>query len=268
LGILGALVVIGVIVVLLLGFAVGPKWFAGDDNGDGGGGGKAAGNPEQTVENFYNAFEKQDIDMFIATMEPDFVEEMEDALGDEYADQLEENLFSGMPEDIDFEIEEMESEVTGDTAEVTIIAGTMSYTEDGEEITEDIEDSDMADFTFELVEVDGKWYLSEDTLVEMGFDYSDLESDGDGDYDSDGDYDPGDLVDLPVDSEDEVVTLLLEETEIWDWYMETDYPDYDISEESDVYEVYLFELDEDDNEIPFAYYAVDKETGEVYEITR
>ncbi|MDD5666887.1 MAG: zinc ribbon domain-containing protein [Actinomycetota bacterium] len=75
LGILGVLLVGGIVVVLLLGFAVGPKWFVGDD--------KASENPEETVEAFFKSWEKRDAEMLLGTMEPDFVKEIKAALGDD-----------------------------------------------------------------------------------------------------------------------------------------------------------------------------------------
>ena len=265
LGVLGLLAVVAVVLVLV--FVV----FNGDDNGGGGNGGKESANPEKTVENFFASLEKQDAKMLVGTMEPDYADEMKDILGKDYLDLLDEYFFAVFPDDLKITIDKMESDVTGDKAEVTVIEGTMTYTDEyGDKVTEDAADADME--AFELVKVDGKWYLSEDTLVEMGFDFSDLENSGlsDGldtgdDGTTDGDYDTG-VVDLPVDSEDEVITLILEDEAIWDWYMETDLPQYEVTNENTSWGVYLYELAEDGTEIPFAYYAVDKETGEVFEV--
>ncbi|MBN2026898.1 MAG: zinc ribbon domain-containing protein [Actinobacteria bacterium] len=268
LGILGVVVVVGVVVVLLLGFAVGPKWFAGDDNGGGGG---ASANPEQTVEAFFEALERRDAEMLIGTMEPSFAAEIKDILGDEYLALLDDYFFTWFPEDLEITITKMETNTDGDTAEVTIKEGTMSYTEDGERVTEEAAEADMD--AFELVKVDGKWYLSEDFLIEMGFDFSgyeDLDLD-DMDLDEldteldDGYYD--DMgVELPIDSEDEALTVVFEDSDIWDWYMETDGAYFDVTDENTSYVVYLYEIDEDYNEIPYGYFAVDKETGEMYEV--
>ncbi len=265
LAVLGVLAGGAIVVVLLLGFAVGPKWFAGDDGGNG----LVGENPEATVEAFFESLEKQDARMLLGTMEPDFVEEIEDALGSDYLALMEEYFFTAFPEDLEFDIEKMESEIDGDGAEVTIKKGTMSYTDKyGDEVTGDASELDMD--AFELVKVDGKWYLAEDTLIDMGFDFSDIGGYDDMDHEdgtSDTDMDIEELVDLPVDTEDEVLTVILEEEDVWDWYMETDYPQYDISEESDRWVIRLYELDEDGNEIDFAYYEVDKETAWVGMIT-
>jgi hypothetical protein len=268
LGILGILVVGGIVIVLLLGFAVGPKWFVSDDNG----GSTAAENPEQTVEAFFKSLEKQDAKMLVGTMEPDFVDGLKDALGDDYINLLDEYFFTYFPEDLEVNIEKMDSEIMGDKAEVTIVEGTMSYTDEyGDKVTMDAADANMD--AFELVKVDGKWYLSEDTLINMGFDFSDIGADQDmgledtipGEDLSSGDA--SQLVELPVDTEDEALIILFEEAEIWDWYMKTDLPTYDVSEEDTRWVVYFYELDENANETPFAWYEVDKETGEVFMIT-
>jgi hypothetical protein len=268
LGIVGLLVVAAV-VVLLLGFAVGPKWFAGDDDG---GDGKPAENPEATVEAFFGSLVEQDAKMLIETMEPDFVDELKDALGDDYVDLMQEYFFAYFPEDLEIDIKKMDSEIMGDEAEVTIEEGTISYTDEyGDKFDEDVSSADMD--AFELVKVDGKWYLSEDTLVEMGFGFSDLEGYEDLDFE-DMDFEDGTsegdmegLVELPVDSEDEVLTILFEDEEIWDWYTETDWPSYDITEEGDRWVVYLYEYDENDNEVAYGFFEVDKETGELFMIT-
>lgn len=264
LGILGVLVVGGIVVVLLLGFAVGPKWFVSEDNGGNGGNGKTADNPEQTVEAFFESLEKQDAKMLIGTMPPDFVDGIKEALGEDYLALMDEYFFSYFPEDLEIDIEKMESEIDGDTAEVTILEGTMSYTDEyGDEVVEDAADADME--AFELIKVDGKWYLSEDTLIEMGFDFTDLEDDGTSDGDTtDGGDDTG-LVELPVDTEDEVLTLLMDDEAIWDWYMETDLPQYEINDQGTDWFVYLYEVDSSGNQIPFATYVVEKETGEIVE---
>jgi zinc-ribbon domain len=261
LGILGVLLVGGIVVVLLLGFAVGPKWFVSDDNGGNGGNGQTAGDPEQTVENFFKSLEKKDAKMLLGTMPPEFVKGIEEALGADYLDLMDQYFFTYFPEDLKIDIAKMESEIDGDTASVTIKEGTMSYTdENGDKVTEEAADANMD--AFELVKIDGKWYLSEDTLIEMGFDFSDLEGDTTG-----GDTTGGDtsLVELPVDTEDEVLTLLMDDETIWDWYMATDLPQYEITDQGTEWFVYLYELDMNGNEIPFATYVVDKETGEIVE---
>lgn len=263
--IIGILAVLAVaVIVLVLVFVV----FKGDDNG----GGKVTENPEETVVAFFKSWEEKDAKMLLGTMEPDFVDGIRDALGDDYVDLIDEYFFSYFPDDLKIEIEEMESDIIGDRAEVTIIEGTMTYTDEyGDKVSEKASEANLD--SFELVKVEGKWYLSEDTLIDIGFDFSDMGDLEDMDLE-DMEFDDGtsgedleSLVELPVDSEDEVLTLLFEETEIWDWYLDTDLPQYEVSEEGDRWVAYLYELDEDMNEIPFAWYEVDKETGDVFMIT-
>jgi len=267
LGILGVVVVVGVVVVLLLGFAVGPKWFAGDeDGGNGGGQVTDTSGPEKVVETFFAAMEKQDARMMIGTMEPDFVAQLEDIFGAEYIDLFDQYFFAYFPEDLEVTIKKMDSEVSGDTAEVTIVEGTMAYTDEyGDKVTEEAADADMD--AFELVKVDGKWYISENTLIDMGFDFSDLEGLEDMDIDdefSDGDYET--LVELPIDSEDEALTVVFEDATIWEWYMDTDGAYFDVTDENTSYVVYFYEITGDGTEVPYGYFAVDKETGEMSEV--
>jgi len=261
LGIIGLVVIVAVVLVLV--FVV----FKGDDNGG------ADEGPANTVEAFFESLEKQDARMLIGTMEPAFVEEIEDILGEDYIELLDEYFFIYFPEDLEVTIKDTETTIDGDTAEVIITDGTLSYTEDGEEVTQDAADADME--AFDLVKVDGKWYLSEDTLIDMGFDFTGLE---DYDYDEldledmDTEFDDGYSDDygitLPIDSEDEALLVVFEDPDIVDWYMETDGALFDITDENTSYVVYLYELDEDLNEIPYGYYAVDKESGEMSEVVQ
>jgi hypothetical protein len=261
LGIVGVAVVVAVVLILV--FVV----FKGD-------GGTDASGPEGVVQTFFEALEKQDAKLLVGTMEPDYVDELKSILGSEYIDLLDEYFFMYFPEDLKITIDEMETEIDGDEADVRIAAGTVSFTEDGEPVTVDAADMDME--SFKLVMVDGKWYISEETLIEMGFDFSGLE-----DYEDDGgesvDIEDMDFEDprendyymeivLPIDSELEAFNVVLEDPYISDWYWGADLPQFDISDESTSYVVYLYELDEDLYEIPFGYYAVDKETGEVFEV--
>jgi len=253
-----------VAIVLVLVFVV----FKGDDNG---GGGEAGENPEQTVETFFESLEKQDAKMLVSTMEPAFAAEIKDILGDEYLELLDEYFFTYFPEDLEITIKEMETTIDGDMAEVIIKEGTLSYTEDGEKVTEEAADVDMD--AFELVNVDGKWYLTEDFLIDMGFDFSgyedldlenmDLENLG---YEDPRENDYYMEIILPIDSQYEAFNVVLEDPEISDWYWGTYLPQFDITDENTSYVVYLYEIDEDFNEIPYGYFAVDKETGEMYEL--
>jgi hypothetical protein len=263
LGIIGLLFIAAVVLVLVLVVF----------KGDGGGADKG---PENTVEAFFESLEKQDARMLIDTMEPSFAAEIKEILGEDYIDLLDEYFFTYFPEGFEVNIEETYTTIDGDTAEVLITEGTLSYREDGETVTEEAADADLD--AFELIKVDGVWYLEEDFLVEIGFDFRDLE-----DYDSDdmdleyldledlGYEDPRDNdydmeISLPIDSKIEAFNVVLEDDEISDWYWEAFLPQFDISDEETSYIVYLYELDEDYNYLPYGNYAVDKDTGEMYEV--
>jgi hypothetical protein len=254
----GVLAVIAVVLVLV--FVV----FKGD------GGDKDTAGPENVVETFFESMEKHDAKLLTSTMEPDYAKQLEDILGADYVDLLDEYFFMYFPEGLDIKIDKMDTQIDGDKAQVKIVSGTVSYIdESGEKVTEEADVMDMD--SFDLVKVNGKWYISEDTLVAMGFDFSglmDLEDMNlDDSTDFSDDYSTGSVV-LPVDSEDEVVTLILDDPDIWDWYLNTDYPYYDITDENTSYGVYLYEITDDGTEIPFGWYAVDKETGEIFEVVQ
>ena len=250
-------IVVVVAVVLILVFVV----FKGD-------GGTDKTEVETVVETFFASLEKQDATMLVSTMEPAYVEELEDTLGAGYIDLLDEYFFLYFPEDLEITIDEMEAEINGDKADVKITKGTVTYAdESGDEVIEDASDMDMGSFM--LVKVDGKWYLSEETLIEMGFDFSGLQDFED--TSTEGFTDPRENdyyleVSLPIDSDIEAFNVLLEDPDISDWYWQVDLPQFEISDENTSYVIYLYELDEGFNEIPYGYYGVDKETGEIFEV--
>ncbi|NPV60480.1 MAG: zinc-ribbon domain-containing protein [Actinobacteria bacterium] len=263
LGILGVAVVAAVVLVLV--FVV----FKGD------GGKTDTAAIERPVVDFFESLEDRDVKQMVGAMEPDFVDQLKDILGKDYLDLLEEYFFLEFPDGLEFTIRKLHTEMKGeDKAEVTVVEGTMSYIdEDGEKVSEEASESDMD--AFEVVKVDGVWYISEETLVDMGFDLSDLEDtdmeDLDTDLDTDLDSDMTDygdeLVELPVDTEDEALTLVFEQPEVMDWWMATAEPLYRITDENTSWAVLFYEEAIDGTEIPFAWYAVDKETGEVWLIT-
>jgi hypothetical protein len=260
LGGIGVLVVVAVVLVLV--FVV----FGGGDTDTSG--------PEQVAENFYEAIEKKDADMFIATLEPSYASELKDALG-EYYEQLFETFFEAFPEDMEITIRKMDTEINGDEAVVTVVDGTMTYTDEyGDKVSEEASESEMS-FLY-LKRVNGEWYMSSDALKEAGLDPSmyedlkdlepseDLEDTGIEDDHTDTLFEE---VIPPIDSVDEAVSALLEVQEIWDWYWPSYDHIYEVTEERSRYVFYLYELAPDGMEIPYAWYEVDKETGEVFEIT-
>jgi hypothetical protein len=160
LGGIGVLAVIAIVLVLV--FVV-----------FGGGGTSDTSGPEQVVNDFYTALEKGDVDMLIATMEPSFRSELEDALGKKYDQYLEDYFFAYFPEDMEVDIRKMETKIDGDTATVTVMDGTVTYTdESGKEVSEEASEGDSE--PLQLVRVDGKWYLAGDYLKESGFDPEEL----------------------------------------------------------------------------------------------
>ena len=247
-------------VVLVLIFVV----FKGDGNG---GSAVDSSGPEKVVETFFKSLENQDAKMLVSTMEPDFVDELKSVLGTEYIQLLDEYFFEYFPEDLKVTIRKMDSKIEGDRAKVTVLEGTMAWTDEyGDKVTEEAADADME--VFELVEVDGKWYLSEDTLIDLGFDFSGLSDLEDMSFDdefSDEDYDWE--VTLPIDSEDEALTLAFEDPYIWDWYVATEGASFEVAEENASYVIYFYEIGPDGVDIPFGWFAVDKETGEIYQVT-
>jgi hypothetical protein len=270
LGILGVVAVVAVALVLVL------VVFRG---------GADTGGPEEAVKTFFKAMEKKDVDILLDIMEPDFVSRLRKALGKEYRDMLEEYLVDYyIPEGLKVDIRKMDTRITGDGAEVTILEGTMTYTdESGDKVRLEASESDMD--RIKLVKEGGKWYLSAETLEDMGLDIDDIEDyfsdhdvDGEEDLtDSEVDLDQDDytdyddewpeetVVELPVDTYDEALLLVLQDPFVQDWWATVENPDYEIYEEADSYQVRLFEWTGVDT-ADFGWYAVDKQTGEVYEI--
>lgn len=153
-GILGLLVV-GIAVVLVLGFAVGPKWFVGGGEG-----------PEKTVEKFFQAMEKGDAKMMVSLIEPTQLKRLNKQI-ESYYDSAEE-LFKEyyhetFPEgDLKITGLQLKSEVKGDLATVTVVAGTATYTDSyGDQVKESVDDPEevFTNTDFKLKKVEGTWYL-------------------------------------------------------------------------------------------------------------
>lgn len=149
------LLVAGVAVVLVLGFAAGPKWFVGGAEG-----------PEKTVEKFFQAMEKGDAKLMVSLIEPTQLKRLNKEIED-YYDSVEE-LFKEFyretfPErDLKITGLKMESEVKGDLAKVTVVGGTATYTDAyGDRVEESVDDPGdvFSDTEFNLKKVDGTWYL-------------------------------------------------------------------------------------------------------------
>lgn len=251
-------------VVLVLVFVV----FKGE------GGGPDTQAIEKTVNTLFESIEKQDVDGILGVIEPKYLEELKDTLGKDYKSVIEEDWLAWF-EGVEFDLRKLDVQINGDKAEANIVEGTVTYIdENGEKVTEEAGEGDEAPDAIKLVKVDGKWYVAKPSLTNLGLDPDllglgidgeDGDLDGDLDGDTDGDF-TGEVV-LPVDNEDEVLMVLMEEPDIYDWVMAVDYPDYRITDEGDTYDVYLFEYDEDYNEVPFGRYVIEKESGEVTVVT-
>jgi hypothetical protein len=224
---------------------------------------------ERVVENFYKSWENRDADMLLSTFEPSFRAEFEDALG-EYYDLFFEYFFEVVTDDLEITIRKMDTRIDGDRAVVAVVDGTMTYTdEDGVKVKEEASESDIENA--QLRKVDGKWYLDSDFLRETGFDpeeirsYMDLMSSlGDGDTIEDTIKID---IELPIDTKEEAFSALLEVPELSRWYWESFYSAYQVTEEDSRYVFYLFNQPYAGDATPYGWYAVDKETGEVTQLT-
>jgi hypothetical protein len=159
-GLIGLLIV-GAIVVLLLGFAVGPKWFVSDDGGGGG-----ANSPEATVNTFLKAMEQKDAKMLLGTFTPSSMQALEDQMGSYYSDL--ETLFSDMMfstyESMKFDGVKYKTTITGDTAVVKVVEGTVTTVDEyGDKTTESVKDSDTP-AELQLVKENGKWYIDFESM--------------------------------------------------------------------------------------------------------
>lgn len=273
LGGIGILAVIAIVLVLV--FVV----FGGDDATTTSGDNGDVSGPEEVVKKFFKGMEKQDADLLLSTFEPSFRKELKKALGDNYETFFEDYFFAAYPDSLKVEIRKMETEIDGDTAIVTVVDGTMSYTDEyGDKVTEEASEGEVDPVT--LVRVDGKWYLSGEAAKEAGFDPDDLKDlDLDGSEDGDTSGEDGTSTDtttgddsmveviLPIDSKEEAFSALLEDPYVAQWYAESLYPFYSAEEQDDRYVLFLFEQPYGYDQTPFGWFGVDKETGETYEIT-
>ncbi len=209
---------------------------------------------EKVVGVLLESLEKQDLESLLSVIEPDYLKKLEDGLGEDYESMIEDGWLAFFGE-VEFGIEKLSIEIDGGQAKAKIVQGTVAYTdENGERATKEAGEYGLE--TIGLVKVDGKWYIAEACLKDMGLDPAILEEDAA----EDG---LALEVELPVDSEDEVLTLIMREPEIYAWVMASEYPDYRITDGGTTYGLYLFELDDNNNEVPFGWYAVDKATGKL-----
>ncbi|MHB8781192.1 MAG: zinc-ribbon domain-containing protein [Candidatus Geothermincolia bacterium] len=115
--------------------------------------------PEKTVQAFFDAIEDGDIGAVIGLLDPQAVRELRREFGSGYEEEFEELLFDGLPgEDVKFTNLEYKTEQRQDEATVTVVKGTLEYTDDrGKKQKDEIEPGDEPEFELAL---DGDtWYL-------------------------------------------------------------------------------------------------------------
>jgi hypothetical protein len=149
---------IGIVVVLLLGFAVGPKWFVSD--------GEVA-DVEKVVDNFLKAMETKNAKLLVSTLPPSTVKEIEDEISDygDYDDIEEffEDVLFSYYESMKFSGVKYQTTIKGDKATVNIVGGTLTMVDEyGDKTTEDAEDSDTSEI--QLIKENGKWYIDYENM--------------------------------------------------------------------------------------------------------
>ncbi len=152
------LLVIGAIVVLLLGFAVGPKWFTG---------GNGSADAEKVVQDFFNAMQKGDAKAIMAQVDSASLKQLDslsqDAGYDDAVAYYQAFMDDVFPEnDLKITGLQLQTTVNGDTATVKVVGGNATYTDSyGDKAKESYTDKDnvfsVTEFT--VKKINGKWYL-------------------------------------------------------------------------------------------------------------
>jgi hypothetical protein len=157
----GSVLVVVVVVVLVLVFTV----FTGDGED---GPSVGSSDPEAAVEAFLAAIEDQDVDALVEAIDPGFIDDLKGEYGQQYKELLDGFFLLLVPVDFNISGLEFETEIDESAATVRVVAGTVTYTDEaGNEVSEDF--TDIAVVDYELVEVDGKWYVSMDTFPDWSF---------------------------------------------------------------------------------------------------
>jgi hypothetical protein len=164
-----ALIIIGAAVVLVLGFAAGPKWFVSSNDSNANSNtstnnnNATAGGPEKTVDAFLRAMENKDANALIATLSPSSLSSLQSQMGgstEPLATALGDYLFTY--QSMKFSGVEYSTQVTGDTATVTVVEGTVTTVdENGERTAEDVRNSEEP-VNFVLSNEKGSWYIDFD----------------------------------------------------------------------------------------------------------
>ncbi len=117
----------------------------------------AASGPERTVNSFFTAVGQGDVDGIIATFSRDFVKELRDAYGSSYKGSVDDFFFMGTS-DTQFSDLRFQTDITGDTALVKVVGGSLTYKdENGKKVTEQVTSGDG--MSFDLVKVGNDWFI-------------------------------------------------------------------------------------------------------------
>ncbi len=143
------LVLIAAVVVVLLGFGVGPKWFVSSSD-----------NPEKTVDTLLKAMQNKDAKAFLGTISPASKKQLEDSMGSQ-AVSLESvvNDYFFIYQSMKFDGVKYKTDLNGDKATVTVVGGTVTIVdENGDKTSEDAKDSSEPTQFF-LDKESGTWYI-------------------------------------------------------------------------------------------------------------
>ena len=148
-----------IFVVLLLGFAVGPKWFTG--------GSKQPSGPEQTMNSFYRALIDGDAAALVSLMDPASLQQFKTALssgGFKSMEQYMQAFLKQINPQGDLQISDLSyrTTISGEQATVEVTGGKATYTDaQGNEVTETPESGGtlFSQKQFSLRNVDGTWYI-------------------------------------------------------------------------------------------------------------
>jgi hypothetical protein len=148
-----------VFVILLLGFAVGPKWFTG--------GNKQLSGPEQAMNSFYQALIEGDAPALVSLMNPASLQQFKTALssgGFKSMEQYMQAFLKQINPQGDLQISDLSyrTTISGEQATVEVTGGKATYTDaQGNQVTETPESGGtlFSQKQFSLRNVDGTWYI-------------------------------------------------------------------------------------------------------------
>ncbi len=129
------------------------------------GGGTSASGPEGTANKFFAAVSKGDVSGIISTFSSDLVKDLRDAYGSSYKSSVDDYFF-GDGSEPQFANLKLQTEISGTTAHILVVGGTVSYVdENGDRQTETISSSD--ELTLDLVKVGNDWFLDGQSFPDM-----------------------------------------------------------------------------------------------------